>query len=200
MPDFPAVHKVGSLRKFLKDIQTAGEPAKVTIDFLESLGFKSKNDRSIVTVLRFLSLTDQEGKPTENYSQYRNRQLSGTVMADCVRKAYSELFATFPDAHNRDSEALRNFFSTKMKGGEGVLVDTVNTFKALCEFAPFDSAAHETTSTPDPQKAPLTKVPIPIAVPNPVINVSIQIHLPATEDATIYDKIFQSLKKNLFER
>ncbi len=46
-------------------------------------------------------------------------------MADCIRKAYPDLFSTFPDAYNKDSEALRNFFSSKMKGGEAVLVNAV---------------------------------------------------------------------------
>src|SRR2546426_925764 len=75
----------------------------------------------------------------DSYALFRNKEKSGAVMSTSSRKAYGDIFQTYPDAQNKDNEALRNFFSASTERGEGVLVNTVNTFKALCEFADFET-------------------------------------------------------------
>jgi hypothetical protein len=121
-------------------------------------------------------------------------------MAECVRNAYVELFSTFPDAYNKDTETLRNFFSTKMKGGEAVLVNAVSTFKALCEFADFDAPFVREIGAQTPLVPPQQRGKVPTIPSGLQVNLNIQIQLPATENAEIYDKIFQSLRKNIIER
>ena len=199
LSEYPYIVKVGSLRAFLTGIPGTGEPPKVTTEYIESLGFKSKNDRPILTILKFVNFLDQEGQPTDYYRLYRDKGKNRAVMADCIRKAYPDLFSTFPDAYNKDSEALRNFFSSKMKGGEAVLVNAVNTFKALCEFADFDapSILEIATKAPPGQQKSLGT---PVIHPSLHVNLSIEIQLPVTENPEIYDKIFQSLRKNIIER
>jgi len=49
LSEYPYIVKVGSLRAFLTGIPGTGEPPKVTTEYIESLGFKSKNDRPILT-------------------------------------------------------------------------------------------------------------------------------------------------------
>jgi hypothetical protein len=174
-----------------------GIPEKITIKFLESLGYKSPNDRPIIGVLKYIDFLDSEGKPSANYRAFRNRDTGKGAMGACLMKSFADLFSTYPDAYDKDKEALRNFFSANVTGGEKVLGATVDTFKTLCEFADF--------------KTPITKglvksegMPTVSKVSSEsrglVLNLNIQLQLPLTEDSKIYDKIFASLRKNLLER
>ncbi len=201
MPRYPYIVKVGSLREFLKNIPSTGVPEKLTKEKLDSLGYKSSNDRPIPGILEFIGFLDSEHKPTDKYMAFRDKAKAGAVMASCLRTAYSDLFQQYPDAHNKDNEALRNFFSTGMKGGEAVLVNTVNTFRALCEFADFETApVREETPKGLPTTGGKDVIRLSQETPGLTVNLNIQLTLPATEDSTIYDKIFQSLKKYLLER
>ena len=121
-------------------------------------------------------------------------------MATAIKTAYSDLYALYPDAHNKDTEALRNFFSTQVSAGEDVLQLTVSTFKTLCEFGNFEA---ELPAGAAPAVLPEGRgavVPQATASPSLVVNLNIQLQLPSTEDATVYDKIFESLKKHLLQR
>src|SRR5438093_7552813 len=201
MERYPSIQNVGSLRNFIKQIPTLGVPPKIIQQYLESVGLKSKNDRPIITILRFINFVDESGSPTDNYKLFRNKEKSGMIMAASLKKAYGELFQTYSDAQNRDNEALRNYFSTVVSGGEAVLSNTVGTFKALCEFADFGApSAEPPIASESVGKVPLTTVSVPTVASRLTINVNIELQLPATEDTTIYDKIFQSLKKHLLER
>ena len=99
------------VKQFLETIQTAGVPDKITIKTLESLGFKSTNDRPIVGIMKAVGFVSASGEPTKRWQQYRNKQTAGTALAAGIREHYNELFKTYPDAHQRDNEALRNFFT-----------------------------------------------------------------------------------------
>jgi hypothetical protein len=54
--DFPYMTNPASLRRFLEKVQSLGVPTKVTIPYLQSLGFKSTNDRPIIPALKFLEV------------------------------------------------------------------------------------------------------------------------------------------------
>ena len=56
-----------NLPAILNAIQTAKAPEKFTQRFLESLEFKSPNDRLIIGVLKSLKFLSDDGKPTDRY-------------------------------------------------------------------------------------------------------------------------------------
>jgi len=206
MQKYPYIVKIGSLRDFLKKVPGIGVPDKITTTTLKGLGYTSSNDAPIPRILKFIGFIGEDGTPSDSYRLFRNKEKSSAVMAASLKKAYAELFQTYPDAHNKDTEALRNFFSTSTEGGEAVLVNTVNTFKALCEFADFEVPPIETGmvsgegASETISKVPITKVPVQTAAAGLTINVNIELQLPATEDSSIYDKIFESLKKHILGR
>jgi hypothetical protein len=104
--DFPYLTNPSSLRKFLEKIRTVGAPEKVTIAYLELLGFKSTNDRPIIPALKFLGFVDTSGTPKENWQKYRPRETAGAVLAVAVRTAYSDLFAIYPLTPNAKTTKL----------------------------------------------------------------------------------------------
>jgi Family of unknown function (DUF5343) len=189
-----------SLGRFLDKIRTVGVPEKVTIAYLNSLGFKSTNDRPIISALKFLGFVDNAGAPSSTWQRYRPKETAGAVLAEAIRTAYSELFAIYPDAERKDNEALRNFFSTHTKVGEATLNLIVRTFKVACDAADFSGAAppppHKNDGEGGNHQA--TKTVVKGQSNGPAININIQLQLQATEDPKVYDNFFAAMKKHLF--
>jgi Family of unknown function (DUF5343) len=196
-----------NLKKFVDHIQTAGVPTKVTFQYITSVGFKSGNDRAILTALKFIGFVDGSGVPTNTWRDYRNKNTAKKVMADALRKAYKTLFTTYPDANRKDNEALRNFFSSHTSVGEGALGYMVRTFKTLADMADFDAPSgavrqlendsddgelqeeEETDKTVTKRKFTGSS--------GMTVNINIQLQIPATDKAEIYESFFAAMKKNL---
>ncbi len=71
--------------------------------------------------------------------------------------------------------------------------DTIVPIEQVFEALPAEAIAPE---TPVPQKEEVTH--IPTEMPGLTVNINIQLTLPATDDESVYDKLFASLKRNLW--
>lgn len=199
--------KTGSLKDFLERVKSKelGIPDKVTLDYLESIGYKSTNDRPIVRVLKSINFIDNSGVPTPDFENFRTEN-SKQVMASALRKTYAELFKIYPDPLKKTNTDLENFFAKKEPSlKKGTLEYYVATFKTLCEFADFEAEPFETEGAGEKRgKEPegeRGKAPIVPKMPEGLsINLNIQITLPVTDNAEVYDKIFEALKKHIFNR
>jgi len=204
MAEFPYTMVTGNLKRFFNHIQAAGVPDKVTTQYLVKVGFKSKNDRQIIPILKFIGFLDASGTPTDMWLSYRDTASGRKVVSGAVGKAYPDLFNTFPDAHRKDNEALRNYFSAHTKVGEKALGSIVGTFKALCELGDFEGTPMPEVALPTgvrhvgqvPLGASEKKLGAPPSAPT--ININVQLQLPSTEDASVYEKLFSAMKKHLF--
>jgi hypothetical protein len=196
MVDFPYTPKPTGVVRFLGQIQSMGVPTKVTLSFVESVGFKSKNDRPIVPILKALGFLDGSAVPTDRWRDYRDRSHAPRLLAEGIREAYSELFAVYPDAYRRDDEALMDFFKSKTAVAEKTVRLMVRTFRSLCELADFQldegKAAGRKEAEMQPTPSTTTRPPW-----HPInLSVNIELVLPATKDGSIYDALFESLKKH----
>lgn len=197
MAKFPYSPTPQRVADFLTKIRTIRVPEKVTAKYMASIGFKSSNDRMTSSILKCLGFLDSSAVPTERWQGYRNKQQAPAVLALGIREAYSDLFDVYPDAYRKDDEALRDFFSSTTDASENVVGLTVRTFKMLSELADFGALAGEAVVTGER----LVPGPIPEVTAPPAqgitVNVNIQLSLPATKDGSIYDLLFESLKKHL---
>ena len=173
-----------------------GVPPKVTQTFIESVGFKAKNDRPIIRNLKALGFLDTSGVPTDRWRDYRDKGRAPGVLAEGIREAYSELFAVYPDAYRRDDEALMDFFKSKTAVAEKTVRLMVRTFRSLCELADFQLDAGKATGRKEAEMRP----PVSTTTGPPwhpiSLSVNIELVLPATKDGSIYDALFESLKKH----
>lgn len=207
MADFTPSYttNTGNLKKFLENIPKIGLPNKLTQEHLVKLGYKSSNDRSIITILKFVGFLQSDGSPTEQYKQFRNTEMSGVVMARCLRSSYNDLFSTFPNANEKDDEALINFMRSTSKAKQDTLAYAVRTFKVLCSFADFSNMGDvktgespltlTTSSTNSILKTTNQQGDAPF-----ILNVNVQITLPETKEYEVYEKIFESLRKHLLTK
>jgi len=202
MTDFPYILKTGIVTKMLEHVQSAGKPDKVTREYLKKIGMTSSNDHRIISVFKFIGFLKESGESTEVWMAYRDKGKAKGVLANAIRNAYSDLFSTYPDAYRKDDEAIRNYFSAETDVGEKALKSMVNTFKVLCQSADFVAIAEGPPQKISPSKPSITEkeeISIEGATTKGVttININIQLQLPATDDASVYDKLFEALKKHL---
>ncbi|AIG98681.1 hypothetical protein AFULGI_00019300 [Archaeoglobus fulgidus DSM 8774] len=166
MAEFPYTTVPGKIKPFFQKIQEAGLPSKVTQKWINSIGFTSSNDPSIIPLLKKLGFIDRSGVPTELWARYRDKDLAPKVMAE--GKA------------------------------ENTIEKMIQTFKALCELADFESNSEEYPHNEVvPSREGLTTLMEKQTPKGLTINVNIQLQLPATTDEEVYDKLFRSLKRNL---
>lgn len=198
------------LPEILEAIQTAQAPDSFTTRFLERLGFKAKGDRLIIGVLKDLRFLEESGAPKQRYYQFLDQSHSGTVLAEGVREAWSDLFAININAH----QLSKNDFVGKLKTiSQGQLTDRVLdshylTFSALVKNADFTSHApmSKVDDTPKEDKPEETipdegrdKPSIPPEVGAKIggLVYNIQIVLPESRDPAVYDALFRSLKEHM---
>ncbi len=214
MSEYPYAHVSAKLKDFLDKIPSTGVPDKVTYNELAARGFKSTNDRSILSVLKFLVLVDNEGVPTENWTLYRNKGNNKLLLAELTRKSYLELFAMYPNAYERTDEEIRNFIASKTKVGEDTIQRIVTTFKMLCSMSEFSTVsdepedlgrgekpanpAEQTTDGLTKQKSIETAVSIPASVAQ--VSINLHIHLPETESAEAAAGLIRSIAHYLLGR
>lgn len=216
MADFPACNVQGKLKEIFSRIREVGVPAKATYKWLESLGYKSKNDRTILPVLKFIHFVDKSGTPTQHWLDYRGKDYKG-VMAKAVKQGYSELFGMYPNACSQSNDNLEHFFSTKTTAGKQVVQKTASTFKTLCDLSDF--SATKGKDVPDssfqgsgnkkvepPSDANADKAARGARVKNgleaslPNLHIDVQIHISADSSPEQVEQIFSSMAKHLYKK
>lgn len=197
-----------TLRDFLQKVRTAGVPPRVTNEFLKTLGFKSSNDRSIISVLKAIGFLDASGAPTDLYRQYRDPKVGPTVLAEALRQAYSDIFLANEQAHTLKLDELKGIIAAKTTKGERAVTEIARTFSTLAKSANFDAPNGKAE-----QEAPISEPELNggtspnSALPGvsreashssrATLHYNIQIHLPTTTDITVYNAIFKSLRESL---
>jgi hypothetical protein len=134
---FPYVASPDRLKSLLTKLAgEVGIPAKFDTKFLKTLGFTSSNDQRMLSAIKFIGLADQKGNPTDLWKKLRAD--SGSAVAMGIRQGYADLFSHFPDAHLKDDEALRSFFSAQTTLGAHAVAKMVSTFKAFRDLTTTD--------------------------------------------------------------
>lgn len=199
MSEPPYTPLTGKLKQYFDKIKEVRDPEKVDTTWLASVGFKSGNDSYILRVLKYIGFVDDSKRPTELWKRYRDPTQSSAVLAQAIRTGYKDLFNIYADAYRKDREALYAYFSSRSNKAERTKNLMVSTFQNLCELADFEALIEEVEPIPVP-KLPEEERPIPsierrLGVRE--IHINIQLHLPATDDPSVYDNLFKSLKKHL---
>ena len=203
MTEFPSVVAPNRLKTLLQKIVSVRVPPRVSMDWLESVGYTSSNDRAFPKALEFIGFLDSSRKPTERWTQYLDSRISGSVLADAIRESYSPLYQVYPSAHQQSDDDLRNFFRPRSGAGDTTVSRTLNTFKMLCSLADFDqeqveesiSEDHDTEESTESQQV---KSQVSTKSPTPTLHINIQIHIPSDASPEQIDKIFSSMAKHLY--
>lgn len=219
---YPYVASAGPLVKAVSHLRKSF-PKEVTADTLRKLGVAPKNESYVINVLRFLGVVDEEGKKVDSkakaFVQHQDEVFS-SEFEKVVREAYEELFELHGDAAWKlDRSSLTQFFRTSDHSTEVVGTRQAGTFSALAALSghaemPTPKTASVTkkpqgaTATASAKKKPPTspnhaesagpdQKPLSSEQSSVGLTVRIEVNLPASGDQETYDRIFQSIRKNL---
>ena len=193
-----------NLDAMLRAIRGAQAPDKFTVKFLEQLGFKSTNDRSIIGVLKGLNFIDEAGAPKQRYYEYLDETQYKVILGQAIQDAYADLFKVNSKANELAQTEVKNKLKTLTQGskGEAVLAKMAMTFTTLCKHATF-GAAPVVKKTPDEQaetkeegKKQADDADEKKHRPMNLSYVS-NIELPASRDPAVYEALFRALKEHI---
>jgi Family of unknown function (DUF5343) len=216
----PYITSSGSIVQIVTHLRRSF-PSVIDAGTIKRLGIAPKNESYLVNILRFLGLIDDEGKKTTAASKIFAVQEDKfhKEFADVVKAAYKPLFDDHGEAAWKlDTDRLITFFRQTDDSGAVVGARQANTFRTLSALSgyadipqprvlarksgqqkiPRQPAAtgekkHESAPPPEPPVDQSTIAPFGLTV-------RVEVNLPADADQETYDKIFQSIRKNLIDR
>ena len=197
---FPYASSPPGLKRILEGAPTWGKPDKVNKEWLDGLGFKGGTAARSLAVLRAVGIIDSSGKPTDLWEALRTKDR--VKFAAGMRKHYATLFATYPDANRKDTEAILAFVRSKTSYGAETQKLAVRTFKTLCELGDFDADMPDGDETEDETPGgPKAKTPKAKAATGGnagvALTVNIQLQLPENASGDVYEKLFAAMEKHL---
>lgn len=196
-------------------------PALVTAETLKKWSIASNNEGTVLVVLRFLGIIDEEGKKQPDAAKVFVEHDDATFakkFEGLVKAAYTDLFESWADAAwTLERAKLIGFFRTADESSARVGQQQAQTFAALASIAGHGSPPAEAPT--QPRKA---KPSFPVAKKAPkgtsssatqetvakapdggsasvAMTVRVEINLPVTDDQAVYDKIFKSIRANLID-
>ena len=201
MAEFVYTTVPGKIKPLLEKIREVGVPPKATTQWLKTVGFKSSNDSSLLTVLKYIGFIDSNGVPSSKWTQYRGANHK-VVLGEAIREGYMDLFAVYPDADQRSQSDIDHVFSTSSSGGKQVIAKTVSTFKLLAELAEFPPVNERSNlgkpsgpaHTPSVQETTGTRP----GLFGPALHIDVQIHISPEASADQTDQVFASMSKHLY--
>lgn len=198
MAKYPFTPGPENVVELFQKIQSMGVTKnKINTAYLKSIGFKSSYDTYLPRVLKQLGFVGSDGLPTDKWKAYGVKKERGHVMASALKNAYADLFDTYPNAYKENDSVLFDFFKGNTGAADRETGLMLKTFQNLCALADFEAIPAEAVVS-EPLTSPREEAArIPTVAPGLTVNINVQLTLPATDDETVYDKLFASLKRNL---
>jgi hypothetical protein len=208
MADYPPfMNSYGLVTKILQKIKDAKTPDRFTQDYLgNTLGFTGGSAKPFIPLIKRLGLISSDGSPTELYKQFRNPDHSKSAMGKAIRQGYGELFERNENVHKLDKKSLEGLIvqATGLDQGAATLRAITGTFENLKSFAVF-----EPDETPTKKKDVQNETEANNKGKRDVeaedgfrlgLSYTINLVLPKTDDVSVFNAIFKSLRENLLRK
>jgi len=206
----PYMNSTGLISKILDAIKVAETPDRFSVDYLSTvLGYGSGSARPFISLAKRLGLINSDGTPSALYRRFRGtEQESMAAMAEAIRKGYAPLYKRNQYAHKLDNKQLSGHIReiTGMAEGNSVLRAITGSFNALKKYADFEtsSGASSPEESSGDQGAGADSggegsggaggggAGEPLR-----FGYTINVNLPDTNDITVFNAIFKSMKEHL---
>lgn len=201
-PKFPYTTKPSSLRRLLQEIPKKPKPPKFDKELLKSWEFSDANDYSMLRVLKAIGLLDSDNKPTEIYARYMQLDGGAAALAEPIKKVYEPLFHASHTPYKESLEKLQNLFNIHSGGGERALDQQIQTFKALCEYASFETLMPIAIQVPNPPGLPARTGSqiVQTSSDGAAVHINVHIHLPDNKSRRDYEAIIEDIGRYIFGR
>lgn len=199
----------GKLPEFFESLIRGQAPDHFTVQHLKDIGFNKSSDRALIPLLKALGFLSEDGRPTQRYTDYRDRSRSRQVMGHALRDSYADIFVLRAIPTEEDKEIFEGKFKSVHNTSDRMAKLMTNTFLTLLNLADLESPKQTNGSSPE------LKIIPPVEIKHdkdddlasdkrarhthPTLHYNIQIHLPATKDVDVFNAIFRSLKEHLLD-
>jgi hypothetical protein len=197
---------INRISDLFRKIQDGQAPDRFTNQLLKDWGFNSTNDRAFIPLLKALGFLTADGNPTPRYLEYRDHSRSKHVLGQAIREAYADIFLIKEHPTTSDKAAVEGKFKSFHNASDNVAGLMTKTFYGLLPLADLSATSHskaKSDHSPQAREPEDVKENAPFKAVNgalePTFHYNIQIHLPATKDAEVYNAIFKSLKEHLID-
>ncbi len=205
MSSLPYITAPGNIDKALNEIKKAATPDKASQDFVKTiLKIPGGSGDQMTAFLKKIGLANSDGSPSKKYLNFRNPTKSGKAIAEAVRFAYSPLYIRNEYMHELGEEELTGLVveETGQAHDSNTVKLIVSCIKNLKKHADFEIISETINPRmPLPDK-PEVDQPSPKSSQEFGLNLgyTINLNLPATTDAAVFDAIFKSLKEHLLTK
>jgi hypothetical protein len=168
---------------------------------LESWGLGGGENSTILRVLKAVGLVETSNEPSDKYAEFMHSGTGPAVLGALIRQTYAPLFHAAHAPHKEPDDSLRNLFNIHSSGAQRTMDLQIQTFKALCDHASFDSVA-EHAASPGHQAGRGSAgvgAPAPSTGSAP-FHIDLHIHLPENKNSREYQYIIQDIAKFIFGR
>jgi Family of unknown function (DUF5343) len=177
-------------------------PPRFTTDFLGTkLGFTGGSAAAFIPFAKRIGLINSDGTPTDLYRRFRNAAESKRAIAEAMRKGYPSLFSRNEYAYELDKTGLTGLVAeaTGLDSSSSSLRAIVQSFLTLAKHADFSTADVKEKKGQTSDKKTQRETELPKAEEGTPIKLSytITLNLPNTNDVSVFDAIFESLRKHL---
>ena len=201
----PYVNQPGSIVKILEKARDAKTPDRFTVDFLETkLGFKGGNYRQFIPFAKKLGMLNSDGTPSDLYKAWRNSSTAKAAMAQAIKAGYREAFERNEYANSLGKDAFKGLVVeiTGDASNSRVVQLVCQTFESLKKLADFEAEpsseteteAHGTSQEGSAQVGANIQAGARLGLG---LSYTINLVLPKTDDAAVFNAIFKALRDNL---
>ncbi len=184
-------------------------PPKFTVDFLNTvLDLKSSSFRAMIPLLKRLGFLDAANTPTQAYKDFRESSLSGVVMAERLRDAYSLLFKANEYAWKLTKPELMSKLRS-LTGGRGrrrkhpiccIYIFGVGKVGKVGRWLTKTEVGRDRITRRDQWSRNRTGEWWRGVERGRRLGYTINLNLPATTEIEVFNAIFKSLRENLLRR
>ena len=202
----PYMVSSGLIPKILAKIQEARRPDRFTQDFLETkLGFSGGSAMAAIPFLKRTGFLSSDGSPTELYDMFRNADTQGLAAANALRTGYKELFDRNEYVYELAKDKLEALVvqTTGMERDNRAVKAISSSFAHLKSLADFEAkVVTNPKSTVDQEVSHSRPEPPKMRSSQEVdlrLSYTINLNLPETTNADVFNAIFKSLKEHLLK-
>ena len=200
MASLPYVTSPGNIDKALTGIKSAAVPERVSQDFVKTiLKIPGGSGDQMTTFIKKLGLAGSDGAPNDAYRKFRNPTSSGSASAAAIRQAYAPLYVRNEFMHELSDAALTGLVveETGEAHDSNAVKLIISCIKHLKAFASFNALAEVQVIEADRKEPEPPRNHVPHSGIDFRLGYTINLNLPATSDAAVFDAIFKSLKAHL---
>lgn len=209
MITLPYVTAPGNVERALLAIKSAATPERVNQDFVKTvLKIPGGSGNQITSFLRKIGFSNIDGTPSDIYRKFRNSSTSGKAAAEALSIGYGALSRRNEYWHKLSDKDLRGLIIEETGQGEdsNVVSLIMAAIKAIKKFADWSVKDVEEKEEKNDRQPTLNLKPEPSLLPAPKargvglnLSYTINLNLPATSDAAVFNAIFKSLKEHLLK-